>query len=371
MKMKKKGMVSILMIAILIGLLGNPVQAVDEINQTKQNTATTQESQKQTTSQASNTGKTKSNVVAEKSSNANLNDLGIRPHDFTGFKYGTTNYEVSVPESTESVEVYATVQDAKAKVTGTGKKVLEKGKNIAQVVVTAEDGTKKTYTITIIREAQQEEQESKKDTETKEDTKKEEKGLAELKIGNLNLTPEFKTSIYEYTVNYIGEDAKIEIETKPTEENYVVEVVGNENLQEGENVITILVSEKNGDNIATYQVTVNKSLVDKEAVAKEVEKKEKQQKTIIGVGIAVIVLLIIIVVIVIRKRNRNIAEEFSGIGFYGNDEEEELPKALEKEEKLDQEDLEENVLEDFENMSKDKLKEKFLNGYTSRNQYRF
>ena len=38
---------------------------------------------------------------AEKSSNANLANLGIRPHDFTGFKYGTTSYEVEVPEDTE------------------------------------------------------------------------------------------------------------------------------------------------------------------------------------------------------------------------------------------------------------------------------
>ena len=352
------------MLVILGGLLNHPSQAVNETNDTKQNTATTKESQNQT-----NTGKTNNNVVAEKSSNANLSNLGIRPHDFTGFKYGTTNYEVSVPESTEAVEVYATAQDAKAKITGTGKKILEKGENTVQVVVTAEDGTKRTYTINIIREIQQE----KYEENNQEEKQEEGKGLAKLEINHLALTPEFKTNVYEYTVKYIGEDVKLNIETEATEEGYIVEVIGNDNLQEGENTITILVSEKNGDNGATYQVTVNKSLVDEEAIAKEeAEKKEKRQKTIIGVGIAVVALGIIIAIIVIRRRNRNIAEEYSGIGFYGNDEDEEdMPKAFresgyqeEDAEEIEQE-QEEQTEENFEAMSKDELKEKFLNEYHS------
>lgn len=364
------------MIGILGGLLNIPSQAVNETNTTKQNITTTKESQSQT-----NTEKTNNNAVAEKSSNANLSDLGIRPHDFKGFKYGTTNYEVSVPENTEVVEVYAIAQDAKAKITGAGKKTLEKGENTVQVVVTAEDGTKKTYTINIIREIQQEEYEENSQEEKQEevkDTKEENgKGLAKLKINDLALTPEFKTNVYEYTVKYIGEDVKLNIETEATEEGYIVEVIGNDNLQEGENTITILVSEKNGDNVATYQVTVNKSLVDEEAIAKEeAEKKEKRQKTIIGAGIAVVILGIVIAIIVIRRRNRNIAEEYSEIGFYGNNEDEEdVPKAFresryqeEEAEEIEQEseqEQEEQTEENFETMSKDELKEKFLNEYHS------
>lgn len=368
--------------AILIGLLGDSTQAANETNDAKQNTVTTQGSQNQTKKETTNAEKTNNNVAIEKSSNANLSDLGIRPHDFKGFKYGTTNYEISVPESTESVEVYAIPQDAKAKITGTGKKTLEKGENTVQVVVTAENGTKKTYTINIIREIQQEEyeEENTQNTSHEEETPKEEgKGLAELKINNLNLVPEFKTNVYEYTLKYIGENVKLNIETKPTDDDYVVEVIGNDNLQEGENTITILVSEKNGDNVATYQVIVNKSLVDEEAIAKEeAEKKAKQQKTIIGIVVAVVLLMIIIVVIIIRRRNRNIAEEYSGIGFYGNDEdEEEMPRALrenqyqeEKTEEIEQESEQEpeeqaQAEENFETMSKEELKEKFLNGYHS------
>lgn len=359
----KKIIKAVAMFVILGGIVATQCQAVNETQ--------------------SNTTNTNQNATTQKSSNANLSNLGIRPHDFTGFKYGTTSYEVSVPENTETVEVYATAQDAKAKITGIGKKSLEKGENSVQVSVTAEDGTKKTYTINIIREIQQEnyEEENTQNTNKTEETPKEEgKGLAELKINNLNLTPEFKTNLYEYMVKYIGEDVKLNIETSPTDENYVVEVIGNDNLHEGENIITILVSEKNGDNVATYQVTVNKSLVDKEAIAKEeAEKKEKKQKTIIGVAVAIVLLIIIIAIIIIRRRNRNLAEEYSGIGFYGNEEEEEdyddMPRALKgrkqeedetEEEDWQEEDEYEEEVEDFESMPKDKLKEQFLNGYNSR-----
>ncbi len=374
--------------AILWGMVVTQSQAE---NETQSNTTVTN-TKEQTSSNISNTTNTSKNGTTEKSSNANLSNLGIRPHDFTGFKYGTTSYEVSVPENTETVEVYATAQDAKAKITGTGKKSLEKGENSVQVSVTAEDGTKKTYTINIIREIQQEDYEEEKtqNTDNAEQVIKEEgKGLAKLKINNLNLTPEFKTNVYEYTVKYIGEDVKLNIETSPTDEDYVVEVIGNDNIQEGENIITILVSDKNGDNVATYQVTVNKSLVDQEAIAKEeAQKKEKEQKTIIGIAIAIILLIIILVVIIIRRRNRNLAEEYSGIGFYGNEEEEEnyedyddMPRALrgrryeedetEEEEWEEWEEEYEEEVEDFESMPKDKVKEQFLNGYSSRSRNGF
>ena len=278
------------------------------------------------------TENTTKNEVQEvtKSSNANLSNLGITPHDFKGFKHGTTYYEVAVPEDIESVEVYAKTQDEKATLVGTGWKKLEKGENKVEVIVTAEDGTTKTYTINIIREIQQEE-----DGEVEQPVNIEDgNGLLDLKFENLTLEPEFSTNVYEYTLKYIGKETKLNIETKPTSENYIVEIIGNDNLEEGENIITILVSEKNGDNVATYQITVNKSLEDYEAIAREQARKEKTQKIIIGIVIAVVVIGIIVFVIIRRRRNKNFAEEYSGIGFYAKQDENDMPKAL-REEKED------------------------------------
>lgn len=377
-------------ISIFINLLIHSTQAANQT--TTNNTNNTKATQNTVTQQ--NTSNT-TNQATEKSSNANLSNLGIRPHDFTGFRYGTTSYEVAVPEDTETVEVYASAQDEKAKVTGTGKKNLEKGENKAEVVVTAEDGTIKTYTINIIREMQQEQYD---DTDEITNSQKG-NGLAKLKINDLKLSPDFKTNVYQYEVKYIGEDSRLEIEAQPTEEGYVIEVIGNENLQEGENFITILVSEEDGANIATYQITVNKSLVDDEAMAKG---NVVFPKIIVGVAVAIMAIIAMVVIfMMIHKRNTRLEEEFSGRMSYDDNEnsdyeedyEEEVPKALkgkrflgedteeitiinkgfeENEEESEEKEWKANTTnqledeeEDFEKMPKDELKEKFLNGYTS------
>ncbi len=381
MKVKKIIMIMMLSISMMFGLLTIENQATnqteEESNTTTQNITNTQEAQNTTTQNTSSTN----NKVVEKSSNANLSNLGIRPHDFTGFRYGTTSYEVAVPEDTQEVEVYASAQDEKATVTGTGKKSLEKGENKIQVVVTAEDGTTKTYTINIIREVQQESYKEIEEIRNQESGN----GLAELKIGDLSLSPEFKTNVYEYTVKYIGEDVKLKIEAKPKEEDYIVEIIGNDNLQEGENYITILVSEENGDNVATYQITVNKSLIDEEAIAKEEAlKKANQQKIIIGIAI-VVVAIIVIIVIVKRKKNIKLEEAFSGRNPYDRiyeeedfdeeEAEEKVPRALRGKRFYEEEEQEENEIEndelekDFEDMSKDELKKQFLKGYDFRRKF--
>ena len=259
---------------------------------------------------------------SEKSSNANLSNLGIRPNDFSGFKPGTTTYNVTVPENVESVEVYATTAHSKATISGTGTKTLQKGANALNVVVTAEDGTTKTYTINVTREGE-EEQEEEEEQPTVENTEVK-NGLSNITIGDLELSPSFATDTYEYTVKYIGEDTSLNIQAVATDPSYTVEILGNEELKEGENIITILVADEEGNNVATYQVTVNKSLVDEEAIAKEEEEKQKEEQRkmlIIAGGVIALILIIVIIIVIKRRRNRAYAEEFSGIPFSGINEE--------------------------------------------------
>jgi len=293
----------------------------------------------------------------QKSSNANLSDLGIRPNDFTGFKMGTTTYDVTVPEDVEQVEVYATAQDSKTTVTGTGIKTLEKGVNNLAVVVTAEDGTTKTYTINVTREGKEENTENVQDQYSGD-------GLASLKVGDLKLSPEFDTNIYEYTVKYIGENEKIEIEATATDPYYMIEITGNEDLKEGENLVTILVSDPDGENVATYQITVNKSLVDEAALAREQEearKKEQQKKQlIIGGVVAVVAIGIIIFFIIRRRRNRAWAGDYSVPYSELNDDEEDYYYGDDYE---DIEDKFEEFGEDDMEMSKEQARGEFLNNY--------
>ena len=134
-----------------------------------------------------------------------------------------------------------------------------------------------------------------------------------------------------------------------------------------------------GNNVATYQITVNKSLVDEEALAREQAEQEQRQRMIIGAVIAVVVVIAIIVFVIIRRRrNRAFAEEYSGVPFYGmnkddddideyDEDYEEKPKALKKKRKFIEEEEDDyqdsnlndeyNTNDDFEDEKEDYEKE--------------
>ena len=307
---KKKYIITIIIIFIIFGF---------KIQSNAANTTNT--------TNTTNTANTINTNTTSSTSNTVLTSLGIRPYDFTGFKNAITSYNVTVPNSVDSVEVYATAKDPKAKLEGTGKIKLQTGKNVAQVTVTAEDGTKKTFTINITRSDKEQTNTTTSGNTTVTTTTTSGNGLKSLKIKDINLNPEFSSNTYEYTVKYIGEAEQLEIEAQPEQEDYIVEITGNKDLKEGENLITILVSKQNGDNVATYQITVNKSLVDVEAIARQEEEKEKnRQRIIMGGAIAILVLIIIIIMIIKHKRNTydyDYDEEYED-----EDEEEDLPRAL-------------------------------------------
>lgn len=92
-------------------------------------------------------------AAAPKSSNNNLKALSVSGHSISPvFKAGTTSYSLSVPSNVSSVTLNATKSHSKASVSGTGKVNLATGVNTKNVVVKAENGAKKTYTIKITRE---------------------------------------------------------------------------------------------------------------------------------------------------------------------------------------------------------------------------
>ena len=260
-------------------------------------------------------------------------------------------YKVTVPSDVEEVEVYGTAQDSKAKVSGLGTKKIDEGLNDLSIVVTAEDGTEKLYTIQLTRESAENIEGSEDNTQTSGE------GLTSLKIGDIELSPTFSTSVYEYTAKYIGEENTLIIDAVPTNPNYVVEITGNNNLKEGENLVTILVTDKQGDNVATYQITVNKSLVDEEAIAREQEEARKQEeqkkKIIIGVSAGVIVFIIIIALIIRHKNNKEWADEYT-VPFSGLNNDDEL--------------IDNNKYGE-ENWTKEKARKQFLDNYDNTNIY--
>lgn len=299
-----------------------------------------------TSNSGSNSNASSTTQQQTKSNVATLANLGIKgQYDFTGFKATKTSYSVTVPNEAESVEIYATKGQSGQKITGTGVKQLNEGANTVNVVVTAEDGkTTKTYTINIERKASEETTETPEESSEETSTEEQESfGLKELKIEGIEITPEFKTDIYTYTAELKDNKTSLELTTVPTEENAEIEVTGNEDLKDGENLITVIVKEKDTDKTATYQITVNKISNEQNTTEATVNKLQLSKKKIIilGAGIAVLLLIIISVVVIIKRRkNANNNGEYYYSELYGNNDKEE--------------NLQEQIEEDYEEQPKSK-----------------
>ncbi len=96
-----------------------------------------------------------------------LKSLEISPGTLTpAFQPGTTAYSVTLPEDTTSIVVSAVPNDAKATVAVSHNNDLEPGENKTYIVVTAENGTQKTYVLNITCGEAQEPDEAEAQTVT-------------------------------------------------------------------------------------------------------------------------------------------------------------------------------------------------------------
>ncbi len=94
--------------------------------------------------------KTQAQIEASYSKDNTLKALSVEGYELSpAFDKNTTEYTVSVPDTVTEIKVAASKSDPAARVSGTGTIDLSEGKNKVEIVVTAENGSIKTYTITI------------------------------------------------------------------------------------------------------------------------------------------------------------------------------------------------------------------------------
>lgn len=183
---------------------------------------------------------------------------------------------MSVENSVSKITVSAKTEDSKAKITsGTGTYTLDEGTRAISIIVKAEDGTQKTYKISVNRKALNPETVPNVIDDQQEE-KPEVLGLLELKLGEkFVLSPEFKMDVYNYMVELKEDIDKLEISAVPNIEGATIEILGNENLAVGENIITVLVK-MDGYDTATYQIIVNK-IIDEEEIPEKAPRDRVQQ----------------------------------------------------------------------------------------------
>lgn len=91
-----------------------------------------------------------------KSTNSYLSSLTVDGYDLNeNFDKESLEYTLTVPANTESVKINAQLAEDSAKVVGTGEVKVSEGLNIFEIVVTAENGSKRTYVLKITVEAEE------------------------------------------------------------------------------------------------------------------------------------------------------------------------------------------------------------------------
>jgi len=133
-------------------------------------------------------------------------------------------------------------------------------------------------------------------------------GLKTLQIEGLTLSPSFNPNIYEYRVIVKKDINELPIKAIPALEGATVTIAGND-LQEGENLITILVYNENNDPV-TYQITTNKNTLNLAETDKMLSEGTLQAKrnviifiSTLGGGIVALIILMII-------KNKTINNEY-------------------------------------------------------------
>lgn len=217
------------------------VKEKEVINNNNNNNNNSNNNNQSNNTVASNTKNNNSNANNTKSSNNYLKSLQVSEEGLTpDFNRNKLNYSLSVGEKVTSINVTAVPEDSKAKVYVSGNTELKDGDNNVLITVTAQNGSKRTYTIVVNKSA---------------DPEKANSYLSNLIIKDMILTPEFSNEVLEYdggTVRLSGD--KLEIYAYPTNENAKVEIIGNENLVDGENTVTIKVTSEDGTSTKEYVI---------------------------------------------------------------------------------------------------------------------
>ena len=95
-------------------------------------------------------------------------------------------------------------------------------------------------------------------------------GLKNLTLSEEGMVPNFQKNIYEYEIIVSAQINKIEVEAIQEDLTDRIEVVGNDNLKIGSNIITINIISKEGIKEATYNIKVIKT-DDKESINTNLE----------------------------------------------------------------------------------------------------
>ncbi|MDH5546044.1 MAG: cadherin-like beta sandwich domain-containing protein [Gammaproteobacteria bacterium] len=199
-------------------------------------------------------------VSRQGSSNADLSSLLASTGGFSpSFDSATTSYTQSVAFATTSVDITPTLADANASVTvngfavtsgGTKTVVLAVGVNVINVIAKAQDGTLKTYTMTITRAGNNN------------------ADLSALVLSTGAISPAFDSATLAYTQSVSNAVTNVDVIATLADTNATMTVESyapssgttvSVPLLVGANIIDVTVTAEDGSTVKVYQVTITRA----------------------------------------------------------------------------------------------------------------
>lgn len=194
------------------------------------------------------------------SSDANLSNLALSQGTLSpAFASGTTSYSATVANSVAAINLTPTAADAKASLKVNGSAAtsgsaasisLHIGANTIPVLITAEDGTQKTYTVTVSRAASSN------------------ASLASITLSAGSLSPVFAAGTTSYTAAVGNGVSALQITPTLADATASISVNGTAAtsgsavtipLAVGDNTITVAITAQDGTTSATYTIQVSRA----------------------------------------------------------------------------------------------------------------
>ncbi len=170
-----------------------------------------------------------------------ISDLGVEGYTMSPtFSRTTYDYRLTVPSNVTKVNIKATKGDANQTITGTGERRLEYGLNRVRVVVSAQDGSSRTYQIMITRT----------DNRTGDTT------LKSLGVSDTSIAYQKDKTTYDAIVGVKVES--ILITATANDSSATITGTGTKQLNPGLNTFNIKVTSSNGAE-STYTINITRS----------------------------------------------------------------------------------------------------------------
>lgn len=236
---------------------------------------------------SSNSNKNNSNnsTASNKSSNNLLDSLTINNAKMSPtFSKDVTSYSITVPKDVNKLDLDYKLSDSKASVKVVGNDNLKSNKNnVVEIIVTAEDGSIKTYTLNVSFSS---------DSSSNK--------LASLEVKESSLYPKFDSDVNEYKIKLKKNVSKLTIDAIAKDKNSKVEIIDNKNLNKNNSVVLVKVTDKNGFS-NYYKLKVDNT----------------KKQTIFGIEISkiiwflliMILILIFLILIILIKRRKDDDED--------------------------------------------------------------